>query len=76
MREDKQRLKEAQHQEKILNKTAGKQQKAGQEKRELETQLEQINTSITNMENEGGTLIERQHDIDRLKRVKKGLKEP
>ena len=28
-----------------------------QEKQELETQLEQINTRITNIENEGGTQI-------------------
>ena len=73
IREAKQRLKEAQRLEKTLNETEAKQQQAAQEKQAKEAQLEQINRRITNMENEGGTVIERQNEIDRLKRQKSKL---
>ena len=41
-----------------------------QEKQEKEAQLEQVNQRITNIESEGGTQIERENEIDRLKRQK------
>ena len=59
IRETDQRVKEAQRLEKTLNETAAKQQQADQEKQAKENQLEQINQRITNIENEGGTVIER-----------------
>ena len=63
-------MKEAQRLEKTLNETAAKQQQAAQEKQAKEAQLEQINQRITNIANEGGTVIERQNQLDRLKRQK------
>ena len=73
IREADQRVKEAQRLEKILNETAAKQQQAVQEKQAKESQLEQINQRIANIENEGGTVIERQNETDRLKREKAKL---
>ena len=70
IREADQRVKEAQRLEKTLNETAAKQQQAVQEKQAKESQLEQINQRIANIENEGGIVIERQNEIDRLKRQK------
>ena len=64
IREADRRLREARHLEKTLNETAAKQQKSAQEMRDREAQLEQINRRITNMENEGGTQIERQNETD------------
>ena len=66
--ETNQRLKEAQQLEQNLNKEAGKQQKAIQERQAQENKLEQINQRIANLENEGGTLLERQNETDRLNR--------
>ena len=65
--EDKQRFKEAKRQEKILKETEEKLQKETQEKQKLETELEQINTSITEIEKGEETQIEMQNEIDRLK---------
>ena len=70
IRETDQRLKEAKQLEKTLNETAAKQQQVAQEKQAKEAQLEQLNQRIANIENEGGTVIERQNEIDRLKRQK------
>ena len=70
VRETDQRLKKAKQLEKTLNETGAKQQEAAQEKQAKEAELEQINQRITNIENEGGTVIERQNEIDRLKRQK------
>ena len=73
--ETNRRLKEAGQLEKTLNETAAKQPQAAQEKPAKEAQLEQINQRIANMENEGGTVIERQNEIDKLKRQNQNLKE-
>ena len=70
IREADKKVKEAQRLEKTLNETAAKQQQAAQEKQANEAQLEQINQRIANIENEGGTVIERQNEIDTLKRQK------
>ena len=68
VREADQRVQGAQRLQKTLNETAAKQQQAAQETKAKEAELEQINQRNTNMENEGGTVIERQNEIDRLKR--------
>ena len=73
VRETDRRLKEAQNLERTINETAAKQQQVDQEKQAKEAELEQINQRITNMENEGGTVMERQIEIDRLKRQKAKL---
>ena len=66
--ETNQRLKAAQQQEQSFNVTVEKQQKALQERQVKENELEQINERIANFENEGGTVLERQDETDRLKR--------
>ena len=67
IREADQRVKIAQRLEKTLNETATKQKTSGSKNQAKEAQLEQSNQRIANMENEGGTVIERQNEIDRLK---------
>ena len=74
LRDTKQRVTEAQQLEARLNAQAEKQEQEAQERQRLETQFEQINQRITNMENEGGTEMERQIEIDRLKRESAKLK--
>ena len=74
LRDTRQRVKDAQQLEASLNAQAKKQQQATQERERLETQLEQINQRINNMEQEGGTLMERQMETDRLKRESAKLK--
>ena len=69
-----QRIKEAKQQEQSFNTTVEKQQQALQERQVKENELEQINQRIANMENEGGTLMERQNEIDRLNRQAAKLK--
>ena len=66
--ETNQRIKEAQQQEKSFNATVATQQQALQERQVKEKELEQINQRIANLENEGGTVLERQNETDRLKR--------
>ena len=66
--ETNQRLKEAQQQEQSFNAAVEKQQQALQERQVKENELEQINQRIANFENEGGTVLERQNETDRLKR--------
>ena len=72
--EANQRLKEAQQQEQSFNAAVEKQQQALQERQVKENELEQINQRIANLENEGGTLLERQNESDRLKRQAAKLK--
>ena len=74
LRDTKQRVTEAQQLETRLNAQAEKQEQEAQERQRLETQLEQINQRIANMENEGGTEMEKQIEIDRLKRESAKLK--
>ena len=69
-----QRLTEARQVEARLDAQAKKQEQATQERQKLEHQLEQINQRIDNMEKEGGTVMERQMEIDRLKRESAKLK--
>ena len=68
------RVREAQILEDHLNKQAEREQQEEQERKQLETQLVQINDRIEKMENEGGTMIERQNEIDRLRRESDKLK--
>ena len=68
LQDAKRRIAEAQVLEDHLNKQAERQQQEVQERQRLETQLEQINQRIDNMENEGGTMMERQMELDRLRR--------
>ena len=79
LRDTKQRVTEAQQLEARLNTQAEKQEKAAQERQRAETQLEQINQRIDNMEKEGGTEMEMQMETDRLKResdkLKRGIEE-
>ena len=72
--ETNQRLKEAEQQEQRFNKTVEKQQQALRGVVELRNQLDQINQRITKIENEGGTVLERQNETDRLKRQAEKLK--
>ena len=74
LRDTKQRVTEAQQLETRLNAQAEKQEQEAQERQRLETQLEQINQRIANMENEGGTEMEKQIETDRLKRESAKLK--
>ena len=66
--ETSQRLKDAQQQEQSFNAIIEKQQQALQERQRKEKELEQIHQRIANMENEGGTIIKRQNETDRLNR--------
>ena len=68
------RVREARILEDHLNKQAEREQQEEQERKQLETQLVQINDRIEKMENEGGTMIERQNEIDRLRRESDKLK--
>ena len=68
------RVREAQILEDHLNKQAEREQQEEQKRKQLETQLVQINDRIEKMENEGGTMIERQNEIDRLRRESDKLK--
>ena len=72
--ETNQRLKEAEQQEQRFNKTVERQQQALRGVVELRNQLDQINQRITTIENEGGTVLERQNETDRLKRQAEKLK--
>ena len=74
LQDTQRRLDEAQQAEARLNAQAQKQEQETQERQRLETQLEQINQRIDNMENEGGTTLERQMETDRLKRESEKLK--
>ena len=68
LQDTQRRLDEAQQAEARLNAQAQKQEQEAQERQRLETQLEQINQRLANMEDEGGTTMERQMETDRLKR--------
>ena len=68
------RLDEAQQAEARLKAQAQKQEQETQERQRLENQLEQINQRIDNMEDEGGTTMERKMETDRLKRESEKLK--
>ena len=72
--DDLRRVREAQILEDHLNKQVEREQQEEQERKQLETQLVQINDRIEKMENEGGTMIERQNEIDRLRRESDKLK--
>ena len=72
--ETNQRLKEAEQQEQRFNKTVERQHQALRGVLELRNQLDQINQRITKIENEGGTVLERQNETDRLKRQAEKLK--
>ena len=72
--ETNQRLKEAEQQEQRFNKTVERQHQALRGVVEMRNQLEQINQRITKIENEGGTVLERQNETDRLKRQAEKLK--
>ena len=72
--DDLRRVREARILEDHLNKQAEREQQEEQERKQLETQLVQINDRIEKMENEGGTMIERQNEIDRLRRESDKLK--
>ena len=72
--ETNQRLKAAQQQEQSFNAAVEKQQQALQERQVKENEIEQINQRIANLENEGGTALERQNETDRLKRQAAKLK--
>ena len=74
LRNTQQRVAEAQQLENRLNEQTAKQQQEAQERQRLETQLEQINQRIDNMQHEGGTEMERQMETDRLKRESDKLK--
>ena len=74
LRDTKRRVKEAQQLEARLNAQAEKQEQEAQERQRLETQLEQINQRIANMEKEGSTEMEKQIETDRLKRESAKLK--
>ena len=74
LRDTQQRIKDAQQVESRLNAQAQKQEQETQERQRLETQLEQTNQRIDNMEKEGGTVMERQMETDRLKRESAKLK--
>ena len=74
LQDTQRRLDEAQQAEARLNAQAQKQEQETQERQRLETQLEQINQRIDNMEDEGGTTLERQMETDRLKRESEKLK--
>ena len=74
LQDTQRRLDEAQQAEARLNAQAQKQEQETQERQRLETQLEQINQRIDNMENEGGTTMEREMETDRLKRESEKLK--
>ena len=68
LQDTQRRLDEAQQAEVRLNAQAQKQEQEAQERQRLETQLDQINQRLANMEDEGGTTMERQMETDRLKR--------
>ena len=74
LQDAKRRIAEAQVLEDHLNKQAERQQQEVQELQQLETQLDQTNERIDNMENEGGTMMERQMELDRLIRESAKLK--
>ena len=74
LRDTKQRVTEAQQLETRLNTQVEKQEQEAQERQRLETQLEQINQRIANMESKGGTEMEKQIETDRLKRESVKLK--
>ena len=74
LQETKRRLSEAQVLKDHLDKQTERKEQEVQELQQLETQLEQINERIDNMENEGGTMMERQMELDRLRREKAKLK--
>ena len=74
LQDTQRRLDEAQQAEARLNAQAQKQEQETQERQRLETQLEHINQRIDNMEDEGGTTLERQMETDRLKRESEKLK--
>ena len=73
LQDTQRRLDEAQQAEARLDAQAEKQEQAAQERQRKETKLEQINQRIENRVNEGGTEMERQMEIDRLKREKAKL---
>ena len=64
------RVREAQILEDHLNKQAEREQQEEQERKQLETQLVQINDRIEKKENEGGTMIERQNENRQAKKGK------
>ena len=70
LQDTQRRIDEAQQLEARLNAQAEKQEQETQKRQRLETQYEQVTQRIDNMVNEGGTEMERQMEIDRLKREK------
>ena len=74
LQDTQRRLDEAQQAEVRLNAQAQKQEQETQKRQRLETQYEQVNQRIDNMVNEGGAEMERQMEIDRLKRESAKLK--
>ena len=70
LQDTQRRIDEAQQLEARLNAQAEKQEQETQKRQRLETQYEQVTQRIGNMVNEGGTEMERQMEIDRLKREK------
>ena len=73
LQDTQRRIDEAQQLEARLDDQEQKKEQATQERQRKETQLEQIKQRIENMVNEGGTEMERQMEIDRLKREKAKL---
>ena len=74
LQDTQRRLDEAQQAEASWNAQAQKKEQETQERQRMETQLEQINQRIENMEDEGGTTLEMEIETDRLKREKEKLK--
>ena len=74
LRDTGQRIKEAQQLEASLNAQVEQHKQEAQELKQLEAQLEQIHQRIDKKEQEGGTLMERQMETDRLKRQSARLK--
>ena len=73
LQDTQRRLDEAQQAEARLDAQKKEEEQATKERQRAETQYEQVNQRIENMVNEGGTEMERQMEIDRLKRERAKL---
>ena len=74
IRENRQRLREAEKQLKQAEKNAKELQKNAQEIRDYRNKLEKTQAKIDALEEEHGSSLENQTELQRLKQMKKNLK--
>ena len=73
IQEQRQRLAEAENQEKLANELAAEKEKEEQEVENLRQQVERTQTRIDSLQEEHGSNLESETEINRLKQLKKKL---